>query len=190
MGGLHTLEDSRYGEVDGALRAAFQEARAQTPERDLRVAFLRRGMSGGTYPLFALADADADIVIDGHVPAINFERRVRSQDVGLLRSLGVTHVLFDRPLEDSARLALREQLDVVLEAGDYTLATLRGLGGRILGQLYRESPVPEELYPTSYLTDRALDFLDRYAGGELGPEPFLLKVSYPDPHHPCTPPGR
>ncbi|MGB1698645.1 MAG: hypothetical protein ACPHRO_01745, partial [Nannocystaceae bacterium] len=134
VGGLHTLEDSRYGEVDGALRAAFQEARAQTPERDLRVAFLRRGMSGGTYPLFALADADADIVIDGHVPAINFERRVRSQDVGLLRSLGVTHVLFDRPLEDSARLALREQLDVVLEAGDYTLATLRGSTGDRIAQ--------------------------------------------------------
>jgi arylsulfatase A-like enzyme len=80
--------------------------------------------------------------------------------------------------------------DWLAERSPETLETLRGLGGRILGQLYRESPVPEELYPTSYLTDRAVDFLDRYAAGKLGSEPFLLKVSYPDPHHPCTPPGR
>lgn len=80
--------------------------------------------------------------------------------------------------------------DWLAERSPETLETLRGLGGRILGQLYRESPVPEDLYPTSYVTDRAVDFLDRYAGGELGSEPFLLKVSYPDPHHPCTPPGR
>jgi arylsulfatase A-like enzyme len=80
--------------------------------------------------------------------------------------------------------------DWVAERSPETLDELRALGGRILGQLYRKSPVPEELYPTAYLTDRTVDFLDRYANGELGKEPFLLKVSYPDPHHPCTPPGR
>lgn len=80
--------------------------------------------------------------------------------------------------------------DWVAERSPETLRDLRALGGRILGQLVRKSPVPEELYPTSYLTERSVDFLERYAGGELGSEPFLLKVSYPDPHHPCTPPGR
>ena len=80
--------------------------------------------------------------------------------------------------------------DWVAERAPGTLTELRALGGDILGQLYRKSPVPEAFYPTSYLTDRAVDFLDRYAGGEMGEEPFLLKVSYPDPHHPCTPPGR
>jgi arylsulfatase A-like enzyme len=80
--------------------------------------------------------------------------------------------------------------DWLAERSPETLEELEGLGGAILGDLYRKSPVPEEFYPTSYVTDRAVDFLDRYANGEMGKEPFLLKVSYPDPHHPCTPPGR
>lgn len=127
-GGLHTLENSRYGDVDASLKAALEEARASAPDTKIRVAFLRRGMSGGTYPLFALADSDADIVIDGHVPAINFERRVRSQDPGLLRSLGVTHVLYDRPL-DTAPKSLASALETTLEAGEYTLARLRDSSG-------------------------------------------------------------
>ncbi len=133
VGGLHTLEGSRYAEVDAALKDALDDARANTPDGALRVAFLRRGMSGGTYPLFALADANADIVIDGHVPAINFERRVRSQDPGLLRSLGVTHVLYDRPL-DAAPKALLNALEPILERGEYTLARLRDGGGDPIAQ--------------------------------------------------------
>ncbi len=54
---------------------------------------------------------------------------------------------------------------------------------------YRKSTIPEEYYPTSYCTDRAIDFLEKHAK-ENKDKPFLLKVSYPDPHHPCTPPGR
>ena len=80
--------------------------------------------------------------------------------------------------------------DWVAERDPGVLQTVRALGPRILTELYRKSPVPEELYPTSYLTNRSLDFLERYAKGEHGKEPFLLKVSYPDPHHPCTPPGK
>ncbi|MFX0136034.1 MAG: sulfatase [Candidatus Hodarchaeota archaeon] len=60
----------------------------------------------------------------------------------------------------------------------------------ILDHTYRESITPEEYYPTTYCTERAVDFLEKHARGEHGDKPFLLKVSYPDPHHPCTPPGR
>jgi len=59
-----------------------------------------------------------------------------------------------------------------------------------LDHTYRESFLPEEYYPTTYCTERAIDFLEKYARGDHGDKPFLLKVSYPDPHHPCTPPGR
>jgi arylsulfatase A-like enzyme len=49
--------------------------------------------------------------------------------------------------------------------------------------------VPEELYPTSWVTERALDWLDAHA--ETAPdEPFFAMVAYPDPHHPFTPPGK
>ncbi|MFM2129333.1 MAG: hypothetical protein RL477_879 [Pseudomonadota bacterium] len=49
--------------------------------------------------------------------------------------------------------------------------------------------MPEELYPTAYVEDRAADFLKSHAAAG-GDRPFFLQVSFPDPHHPFTPPGR
>src|SRR5215217_7089875 len=57
-----------------------------------------------------------------------------------------------------------------------------------LPQAWRTS-LPEELYPTSYVVERTLAFLDRHAG-ERNAAPFFLQCSFPDPHHPFTPPGR
>jgi arylsulfatase A-like enzyme len=48
--------------------------------------------------------------------------------------------------------------------------------------------LPEELYPTSYIAERTLARLDECAT-DRG-RPFFLKCSFPDPHHPFTPPGR
>lgn len=49
--------------------------------------------------------------------------------------------------------------------------------------------VPEELYPTTYVADRTIAYLeDHTARGE--DKPFFLQCSFPDPHHPFTPPGR
>ena len=47
--------------------------------------------------------------------------------------------------------------------------------------------VPEEHYSTSYIADRTCEFLESRRGN---PKPFFLMVSFPDPHHPFTPPGR
>jgi arylsulfatase A-like enzyme len=55
-------------------------------------------------------------------------------------------------------------------------------------QAYR-TPIPEELYPTSYIADKSCEWLDRYAGGDRS-RPFFMMTSFPDPHHPFTPPGR
>jgi arylsulfatase A-like enzyme len=80
--------------------------------------------------------------------------------------------------------------DWLAERAPEYLPVLKELRGKILDHTYRKSPIPEEFYPTSYVTDRSIDFLEKYAQGDYGKEPFLLKVSYPDPHHPCTPPGK
>ena len=48
--------------------------------------------------------------------------------------------------------------------------------------------LPEELYPTSYVAERTIARLEEFAG-KPG-QPFFLKCSFPDPHHPFTPPGR
>ena len=52
-------------------------------------------------------------------------------------------------------------------------------------QAYRTA-IPEELYATSFLGDRACAYLDD-ADGDA---PFFLMVSFPDPHHPFNPPGK
>ena len=53
-----------------------------------------------------------------------------------------------------------------------------------------DTEIPEEYYPTSYITERSIAFLERYANGDYGEKPFFLNVSYPDPHHPVCPPGK
>lgn len=53
-------------------------------------------------------------------------------------------------------------------------------------QAYRTA-IPEEFYSTSYIRDRAVDFLHSTRGQA---QPFFAFVSFPDPHHPFTPPGR
>ena len=45
--------------------------------------------------------------------------------------------------------------------------------------------IPEHLYSTAFVADRASAWLDADDG-----TPFFLMVSFPDPHHPFNPPGR
>ena len=49
------------------------------------------------------------------------------------------------------------------------------------------TPVPEELYPTAYIRRRATEYLRDPARKDA---PFFAFVSFPDPHHPFTPPGK
>ena len=72
--------------------------------------------------------------------------------------------------------------------------SLRGPGNAIADDRYRapqawRTRMPEELYPTSYVAGRAIDFLEAHAAGGAT-APFFLQCSFPDPHHPYTPPGR
>lgn len=48
--------------------------------------------------------------------------------------------------------------------------------------------VPEELYPTTYVAEQTINYLEDYATGSHE-NPFFLHCSFPDPHHPFTPPG-
>ena len=49
------------------------------------------------------------------------------------------------------------------------------------------SKVPEEHYSTRFIADKACEFLESRRDN---PTPFFLMVSFPDPHHPFTPPGK
>src|SRR4029434_7976142 len=49
--------------------------------------------------------------------------------------------------------------------------------------------MPEALYPTAYVAERTMMYLENYARTDRS-QPFFLQCSFPDPHHPFTPPGR
>ncbi|MGB7318640.1 MAG: sulfatase-like hydrolase/transferase [Planktotalea sp.] len=53
-------------------------------------------------------------------------------------------------------------------------------------QAYR-TPVPEDKYPTAWIADRAIEYLEGRSGQD---DPFFAFVSFPDPHHPFNPPGK
>jgi arylsulfatase A-like enzyme len=55
-------------------------------------------------------------------------------------------------------------------------------------QAYRTA-VPEELYSSTYITERTEDYLDDHVTNHAD-QPFFLFASFPDPHHPFTPPGK
>jgi arylsulfatase A-like enzyme len=49
-----------------------------------------------------------------------------------------------------------------------------------------QSAVPAELHPSAYIADTAIARIEDLAVGE---DPFFLFVSFPDPHHPFSPPA-
>ena len=52
-------------------------------------------------------------------------------------------------------------------------------------QVY-QPPYAEEFHSTSFVTERTIDFIEEAHGQE---KPWLAWCSFPDPHHPMTPPG-
>jgi len=59
-------------------------------------------------------------------------------------------------------------------------------GSTGVDQVYK--PVlPEELYSTSYIKEKTISQLDEFSKNPK--EPFFIHCSFPDPHHPFTPPG-
>jgi arylsulfatase A-like enzyme len=52
-------------------------------------------------------------------------------------------------------------------------------------QIYQPT-ISEELYSTTFVTERSIDWLD----AQSDDAPWFLQCSYPDPHHPFTPPGK
>ena len=49
-----------------------------------------------------------------------------------------------------------------------------------------QSAMPVELYPTTFVGERSAAFINEAATGDA---PWFLQCSFPDPHHPFSPPG-
>jgi arylsulfatase A-like enzyme len=72
--------------------------------------------------------------------------------------------------------------------------SLRGPNNQLPGNSYIapqawRTRIPEELYPTAYVAERTMKYLENYARTDRS-KPFFIQCSFPDPHHPFTPPGR
>ena len=53
-----------------------------------------------------------------------------------------------------------------------------------------KTKLPEELYPSAYIGDMTLDYLEKHTSSNDNDKPFFIQCSFPDPHHPFTPPGK
>ena len=80
-------------------------------------------------------------------------------------------------------------LDWLEERGPQYIPIIREKMKGFFGKMYYKTEIPEELFPTSYINQQAIKFLERYSKGEYKDKPFFLNISYPDPHHPVCPPG-
>lgn len=58
-------------------------------------------------------------------------------------------------------------------------------------QVYQPT-LPEAFHSTTFVTEQSIDWLGAIANSRRGGDdaPFFLQCSFPDPHHPFTPPGR
>ena len=53
-----------------------------------------------------------------------------------------------------------------------------------------KTKVPEDLYSTTFVKENVIEFLERFANGHYSKKNFFVFCSFPDPHHPYTPPGK
>ena len=80
-----------------------------------------------------------------------------------------------------------------LKAQHADAESLRGPKNQLPGNKYIapqawRTRVAEELYPTSYVAKQTMAYLEQHAGDAS--KPFFIQCSFPDPHHPFTPPGK
>ena len=71
---------------------------------------------------------------------------------------------------------------------------LRGRKNQLPGNCYVapqawRTAIPEELYPSAFVAEQTIKYLENYSRSDRS-QPFFLQCSFPDPHHPFTPPGR
>lgn len=81
---------------------------------------------------------------------------------------------------------LRERAPEEIDRRGSRHARSRGESGH--PQVYQPS-MDAELHATQYIAERTCAWLAGHARSRVA-EPFFLQCSFPDPHHPFTPPGR
>jgi arylsulfatase A-like enzyme len=107
----------------------------------------------------------------GHPDYINWVKSKISQDPTLAKPLKIKQ----RNTDDLIQTKLNISFDTTDPLGKIQVL---------------KHKLPEELYSTSYVKDHTIDFFRRFADGQYSEQNFFAFCSFPDPHHPYTPPGK
>ncbi len=83
-----------------------------------------------------------------------------------------------------------DYLDWVEERAPEYHEQIKKRAPKLFDKIMDDSPIPEDIYHTSYITEKAISFLERFSEGNYGDKSFFVHCSYPDPHMPVCPPGR
>ena len=83
-----------------------------------------------------------------------------------------------------------DYLDWIEERAPEYYELIKKRAPKLFDKIMDDSPIPEDIYHTSYITEKTISFLKRFSEGEYGDRSFFLHCSYPDPHLPVCPPGR
>lgn len=89
---------------------------------------------------------------------------------------------------------VRGHYDLWLKEKHPDADALRGFANAIPEPAYSapqawHTSIPEGEYPSDYVAERTCAYLEDHAANTPD-QPFFLQCSFPDPHHPYTPPGK
>jgi len=135
-------------------------------------------------PYFGLEDVklvSGHGYICGHPDYLNWViSKVKNDESGLL---GKTF----RANRENAEEKITEKLDF---GKGINLIKLTRVAKSQLNLQVVANRIPEELYSTTFVKENTIDFLKRFAEGKVLKENFFTFCSFPDPHHPFSPPGK
>ena len=144
------------------------------PKAGARLKQDARALFPGRYGQEVASSWDQDETFDLTLPYYGFEQVALTVGHADEQS-GHWRRWLRRQVQDADRLIGPEN---AIPTPDWALSRLR--------QAWR-TRVPEALYPTNYIAQQSCEMLQALAKEE---QPFFLQCSFPDPHHPFTPPGR
>lgn len=141
----------------------------QPPREDLRDAF-RHNRHGAEY--------DKEIVTQWEAP---LQDRIGADYYGFEHvQIATDHA--DRASGDYLLWARQKRADF-----DNLVGPENALDSDIDAPQAWRTAVPEDMYSTTWIADCSEEWLTRQAQDDT---PFFLQMSFPDPHHPFTPPGK
>jgi len=152
---------------------------------------LQHGMSRNAVLAYRGQGSSRSPFAEGWDTVEDGERYLRSRPEDPIDFYGFDHI--ELSIDHGACLSGHHLQWAVDQGGDPSILYIdqdTDMGGSDRSQNWRQiyrPPYPEAWHSTHYVTERTLEFIRSQSARR---QPFFAWCSYPDPHHPMTPPGR